>query len=261
MSNTIPGLQLAKQALQHIPNLVGAEVVALQSDGSSNRSYRVEYRGESFVLRLDKPETASLGLDRGNEKLISRVVADAGIAPATLCFKPEEGMSFRGFMSGRSWNASDMENPESLARLAIVLQKLHRLEPVGARFEPLAAARRYADQLDSQESYSIVGELKGLAEKIAASSPLQAICHNDLVCQNIFEGDRLMLIDWEYTGVGDPFFDLAVVVKHHELAQDLTIGFLGSYLQHPPTPHDLEHLDLQCQFYAGLLQLWNKLHL
>jgi thiamine kinase-like enzyme len=134
------------------------------------------------------------------------------------------------------------------------------MEPAGAPFLPVAAARRYAARLDRPDAFEALGELERLDEKISALSPGLALCHNDLVCRNIVDGERLVLIDWEYTGTGDPYFDLAVVVQHHSLAHGLALGFLEAYLERTPSNAEIRHLDLQCRFYEQLLTLWTQLH-
>ena len=85
------------------------------------------------------------------------------------------------------------------------------------------------------------------------------MCHNDLVAENMIDtpGRGLLLIDWEYAGMGDPFFDLAVVVRHHDLAQDLAKEFFEAYLQRAPSEAETERFGLQCDLYAALLDLWN----
>ena len=57
-------------------------------------------------------------------------------------------------------------------------------------------------------------------EKLLAEIRRPALCHNDLVHSNIIDGDPVRLIDWEYSAVGDPYFDLAIVVRHHQLKAD-----------------------------------------
>ena len=43
-------------------------------------------------------------------------------------------------------------------------------------------------------------------------------CHNDLLNANfIDDGARIRIIDWEYAGMGDPFFDLGNFSINHEL--------------------------------------------
>jgi thiamine kinase-like enzyme len=73
----------------------------------------------------------------------------------------------------------------------------------------------------------------------------------------LLQGHALLLIDWEYAGIGDPYFDLAVVVRHHDLDKELTEYFLAAYLQRPPQQHEIRHLAGQCAFYGCLLELWN----
>ena len=245
-----------EQALEAIPHFKDARVDAQLSDGPTNASYLLEQAGAQYVLRLDKPDATKLGLNRSNEKQICKVVADAGLAPEPLYFDPAAGIYLRHYLPGRSWVDSDLDIPGNLERLAGLLRELHGLAPVGATFDPLTAARRYAEQLGSEQSWSILRRAEKLVQQLAADSTAPALCHNDLVCQNVLEGERLMLIDWEYAGIGDPFFDLAVVVQHHELGKKLAHGFLNAYLERTALTGELKHLELQCDFYACLLKLW-----
>ena len=65
-----------------------------------------------------------------------------------------------------------------------------------------------------------------------------------------------MLIDWEFAGTGDAFFDLAVVVQHHELKARLVEDFLGAYLDRSVTETDRQRLEAHREFYRLLLELW-----
>jgi thiamine kinase-like enzyme len=237
--------------------MAGATLLDQLSDGPTNASFLAEFDGEHYVLRLDKPGAARLGLNRLNEYRVVKAVSEAGLALEPIFVDPGEGVYLRRFLQGRSWTVPDLESPVNLDRLAHLLRSLHGLPPVGDAFDPLAAARRYALQLDSDESRMILRKAESLMRKIIEESPGQALCHNDLVSQNILEGEPLMLIDWEYAGIGHPFFDLAVVVQHHALGPTLRGGFLESYLGRPAAAGEKEQLELQCQFYACLLQLWN----
>ena len=253
----IPGRDAARRALDAIPGMAGATLLGRLSDGPTNMSFRAEQGGEQYVLRLDKPGAASLGLNRHNEYRVCKLVSDAGLAPKPIYSDPGSGVYLRRFLQGRSWAVSDLENPANPGRLARLLRKLHGLPPEGDPFDPLAAANRYCMQVDSDESRTLLRQAEKLMRKINEGSSRQALCHNDLLCQNILEGEPLMLIDWEYAGVGDPFFDLAVVVQHHELDAALAIGFLDSYLGRPSVGGEKRHLALHCEFYSCLLHLWS----
>jgi thiamine kinase-like enzyme len=94
---------------------------------------------------------------------------------------------------------------------------------------------------------------------LAGDTATSALCHNDLVCENVVlaQGQGMLLIDWEYAGIGDPYFDLAVVVRHHELGEALAEYFHEAYLQREATERETGRLSRQCAFYACLLELWN----
>ena len=247
----------AEAALGRIPGFAGARLLAQLSDGPTNASFLVEREGEKFVLRLDRPETATLGLDRVNEKLVSEAVAAAGQGPKYLYFDPQQGICLRPWLTGRSWSVSDLQEPRNLERLAILLRRLHSLPAVGKPFDPLAAARRYAVALGTEQAARLADRTADLIG--AGQGGETALCHNDLVCENIFEAEdgRLLLIDWEYSGMGDPYFDLAVVVQHHRLDQTLSRYFLDAWLGRSATPEERNHLSSQCSFYQCLLKLWD----
>jgi len=246
-----------ERVLTAVPGFAAARVGPRLSDGPTNTSYRVECAGEHYVLRLDKPGARQLGLNRDNERRVARAVADAGLAPEPLFHDTAGGVYLRRFLPGRCWDTADLAKPENLRRLAALLRKLHSLPPHGEGFDPLAAARRYAAQSGNEAARSVLQRTEAQMQKIGKVSPHLALCHNDLVCQNILESDQLMLIDWEYAAVGDPFFDLAVIVQHHRLDRNSAELFLRAYLQDSFGREALIRLDAQCDFYQCLLDLWN----
>lgn len=247
----------SEQVLTRIPGLEGATIDAQLSDGPTNASFRVQHRSGKYVLRLDKPGAAKLGLNRASELEVYRVVAAAGLAPEPVYFEAAAGVFLRPWLEGRSWTTRDLESPASLGRLAALLRELHALPAAGRPFDPMAALRRYAARLDNKESSRTLGQAERLVRSIKKHPRTSVLCHNDLVCHNVLEGKGLFLIDWEYAGLGDPYFDLAVVVQHHGLDRSLEHLFLEAYLERPATAGERDHLELQSAFYACLLNLWN----
>ena len=139
--------------------------------------------------------------------------------------------------------------------LALLLRSLHALPAVGRAFKPLKAAGRYARQIGTVDAGKLFERAALAHTLIEPYTPV--LCHNDLFCENIIECDGLTLIDWEYAGPGDPFFDLAIVVQHHGLKAGPAGHLLWAYLQHEPRRADHERLAKQCRFYQALLDLWN----
>jgi thiamine kinase len=252
--NTRPA---AERVLGTLPGMAGARIEAVLSAGPTNASYRVKQGDSHYVLRLDKPDAARLGLDRDSEQAVLAAIAAAGIGPGAILFDANSGVSLRCFEAGRSWTRADLGKPDNLRRLAALLARLHSLPPTGRTFDPAAAAQRYAAQLGSGQAEELCGRIRDLQQQIAEFEPPTALCHNDLVCENILQGDRLQLIDWEYAGPGDPFFDLAVVIQHHGLDEYLAETLSEYYLGRAARPQERERLQLQQTLYQALLDLWH----
>jgi thiamine kinase len=253
------GFVPARKVLAGISGFAQAEIARQLSDGPTHSSFQLNHGGRDFVLRLDKPAAAELGLDRHNEKLVLSALATGGFAPPPVYFDAAAGVCLRPWVPGRSWSEDELRRPGNLSALAALLRRLHGLPAAGRDFEPLNAARRYAAALASSRAEELLGQADEIYQGLQHGAPT-ALCHNDLLAQNILHpgdaGGPLALIDWEYAAVGDPFFDLAVVVQHHGLAADLAAGFLNAYRQGKTSDGDRQRLDGQCRFYRCLLKLW-----
>jgi thiamine kinase-like enzyme len=127
---------------------------------------------------------------------------------------------------------------------------------VAAKFDPGAAVERYARQLGTPEAGQLAEQCLDLLGECRQMQDSVCLCHNDLLNHNIMESDRAMLIDWEFAGMGDPWFDLAVVIEHHALGEKLGRQFLNAYLERKATDAELDRLWKNCEFYAVLLKLW-----
>jgi thiamine kinase len=245
----------ARAILAGISGFEAAVIRAVLSDGPTNASYRVERAGEQFVLRVDKPAAEELGLDREAERHVLETLANAGLAEAPLYADTDRGVLVRRFEPGRTWTRDDMIRPDALAGLADLLRNVHALPPAGQRFDPLGAAHAYAQQVGKPRACRLYEAAAAAFADIEPATP--ALCHNDPVCGNVLEtGDGLRLIDWEYAGIGDPFFDLSVVVEHHGVGSSTARMFLATYLGREPQAEDVTRLERQCRFYGHLLDLW-----
>ncbi len=243
-------------ALRVIPGLSDARVGIVLSDGPTNKSVLVENGDERFVLRVDKPCVGPLGLDRVAEEGICRLVAAAGISPDPVYYDHSNGIYLRRFVAGTIWLDCDLRNAGRLKRLAALLRQLHRLAAAGPEFDPGAAVQRYAQHLGTEQALCLQLRALDLLSVTRQRQDRVCLCHNDILNHNILESDKLMLIDWEFAAMGDPYFDLAVVVQHHGLGRKLGKQFLHAYLQRKPGDAELERLWLNCKFYACLLELW-----
>jgi thiamine kinase len=235
--------------------LRGAQIIRELCGGPASDSWLLEADGKRFVARLDRPAARSLGLDRQAETRVLQTVAAAGIGPELVWAEPGNGILVCNYIEGDALQSEDLHNPALLKRLAWTLRMLHQLPPAGRPFEPGAAAQRYATETGTGAA-SAMAECAGkLAARLFADTARPALCHNDPVHTNIIHHGQLWLIDWEYAAVGDPYFDLAVVVQHHQLSAALTEVFLQAYFGNLQA-EQFERLEAFCTLYDQLAGLW-----
>jgi thiamine kinase-like enzyme len=205
------------------------------ADGLSNRSWKLHRNGVPYVVRLSRADSALLGVDRGSEVALVQAAAAVGIAPPVIACDPERGLLVLRYVEGRPWTAADAQQTTNLQRLARVVSRLHVVRP------PREVRRRsFREQALRLER--VVGGPRGvpdigLAERsrlafdrLDATHPTLTLCHDDLHHLNVIDdGDRLVLIDWEYGGLGDPAFDLASVIAYHDLDPARRRALLEAY--------------------------------
>lgn len=203
--------------------------------GITNRNFRVERGGESFVLRLGGQKTALLGIDRRREGRAGAVAAALGVGADVVYFSASADVLMTRFVSGRTLSAAALRRPENLRLAARALRRLHGGPSFSGRFSPFSTIRRYAAAARrhgvvlpkrAEPALRLLGALEGVLWPPARLRP----CHNDLLGSNMIAGGgRLKIIDWEYAAMGDPFFDLANFCVNNALGPAARAAFLKDY--------------------------------
>ena len=141
--------------------------------------------------------------------------------------RPDRSCLITEYLEGRLWTPHYFTRMRDLRSLGQRLQVLHALTPPPlARFDPLAAARRYADTICASDpqrgrraSTSLLAQWRRGARRARGSARRAAtIVHSDLHHGNVLTADRVYFIDWEYAQVGDPLLDLACVMAYYPRA-------------------------------------------
>jgi thiamine kinase-like enzyme len=183
--------------------------------GLTNRNYRVEVDGTPMFVRIPGAATELLAVDRGNELHNTRAAAEAGVAPRVLHHLPAWDVFVLEWVDARTMSNRAFAAPGAPARVADALRRLH----AGPRF------RDDFDMFRLSEYYLRVVDDRGIAipagyrertdrlptiEAALAVHPLPTVpCHNDLLAENYLDdGDRLWIVDYEYSGNNDPTFEL-----------------------------------------------------
>lgn len=228
------------------------------SGGITNQNYRIDVGGESFVLRIGGARTELLGIDRANEYAATRAAAEIGIAPQVADFIQPEGYLIVRFIRGRPVPPDEMRRPETIQEVARALKKIHALAPLRATFSPFDIVRKYERLAREHRVTNFPENFAWLRERMAemeraftqgngirthSTSPVP--CHNDLLNGNFLRDTcgNLRILDWEYAGMGDLFFDLGNLSAHHDLTEVQVHQLLTAYFENPQ-PHHLARLRL-----------------
>jgi thiamine kinase-like enzyme len=210
--------------------------------GITNHNFRVTVGGEAFVLRVGGERTELLGIDRRAEEAAARIAAELGVGAEVIAFVEPEGSLVTRYLGGETVPPEELRRPETLREVAAMLRRFHDGPPFPARFDSFRVVEIYAEtatahSVDPPPAYR---EAKATAEQIERRLGEQstAPCHNDLLSANfIRSADGIRIVDWEYAGMGDRFFDLANFTINNELDADAAALLLDAYFGRPSDEH------------------------
>ena len=193
--------------------------------GITNHNFKVAVEGDVLVLRIGGKDTALLGIDREHEHEAALLAAGLGIGPEVVHFA--DGVLVTRFVDGEVGRADP-------ATVGALLQRLHGASPIAGRFDSFRVVEAYA-AIATGHGRSLPGpygrtqELARRIEARRAAAPV-VTCHNDLLAANfIDDGERIWIVDWEYAGMGDPFFDLANFAVNNGLDEEGERVLLEAY--------------------------------
>ena len=259
--------QRIEYILQQIPgwNIADAIITPLVG-GITNQNYRVEIGGETFVLRIGGKGTHLLGIDRGHEHICAAIAARVGVGAEVMHFLPTEDVLVTRFIVGTGISPEAAVQPEILRRIVHSIRRYHNGPAFPGTFSPFETVRNY-HKLALEHSVlfpQTLPQVFALMEQLEqALGPLHdpKPCHNDLLASNfVDDGRTIWILDWEYAGMGDIFFDLGNFAVNQAL-NEAQCELLLRYYFGEVRSADLAHLhlmrlasDLRESFW-GFLQL------
>jgi thiamine kinase-like enzyme len=183
--------------------------------GLTNQNFRAQVDGRPFFMRLPGASTDLLAVDRANELHNTRAAAEAGIGPTLVAHDPQSGAFALEWIDGRTMSNAAFAEPGTPERIAEALRKLHGGPRFRDDFDMVRLSLYYLRVVDERgfripEGYrEHMGAIPRIEAALAAH-PLPTVpCHNDLLAENYLDdGDRLWIVDYEYSGNNDPTFEL-----------------------------------------------------
>ena len=209
-----------RAVLARVPLLkdVRSENIGLErlSGALTNVSYKVTTEAGAYVLRLAGAGTSDY-VDRTAEGHNARAAAAAGVNAEVLYFDAREGTMLTRFVEGVGMDEDGFSgDPWAPARAALALKRVHGAGRVfESRFDAFAMIDGYVDLLHRlrmplpEDYYEVGKEAEAVRRALEASPMPLAPCHNDPWPGNLLDtGGDIYIIDWEYSGMNDPVWDL-----------------------------------------------------
>jgi thiamine kinase-like enzyme len=206
----------------------------------------VRLGGRDYVLRCPGEETGLLGIDREQERAATAAAGRAGVGPEVAAF--HGGCLVTRFVEGRPLTEAELRG----SQLAAALRTVHAGPPLAGAFSGFRVVEAYRDAaqargVDAGEDYNWAHSLAGRIEQALRGPEHDPVpCHNDLLAGNLLhDGTGVRIVDWEYAGMGDRYFDLGNLSVNNGFSEDDDRAFLAAYWEEPCPPRRLAALRLQ----------------
>jgi thiamine kinase-like enzyme len=212
------------------------------SGGITNLNYKIDADGKSYVIRLAGAGTEKLGIKRDVEYAANYAAGQLGIAPEVVFFIEPEGYIVTRFINGKRVLPEEIIKPHNIQRVVRKVRLFHRRAPelkgefnVFRRVENLVRVSQ-SNNAKFPFDWDWIMQKKNEVEKALLKDPyVPTPCHDDLLNLNWLDDSaggeigELRLLDWEYAGMGDIFFDLGNFSHHHRLNDDQQRILLQEY--------------------------------
>jgi thiamine kinase-like enzyme len=195
--------------------------------GITNRNFRVRTAEGDFVVRVFGEKTSALGIDRSAERAATEAAARAGVGPKLIAFTEE--LLVTTFIEGEPMPDVRIEETAS------ALRAVHAGPALPTTFSGVAVAEEYARRAGELPAELAIGREVEAALHGPEHTPVP--CHNDLLNANlIWDGSRVRIVDWEYAGMGDRYFDLGNLSINNGFSEQDDERLLVAYFGEPCTP-------------------------
>jgi thiamine kinase-like enzyme len=213
--------------------------------GLTNRNYKVVTSEGAFVLRHSTPSSADeLAVDREAEYENSVRAAATGVGAPVVEYLPDVGVLVLGYLDGESLTDDHLQRPDVLPRVAAACRRLHAAEPFVNRFDMFDVQYDYLGRVRRRGFKLPPGYLDhaDTVERIRAALAVRAIapvpCNNDLLAANfIDDGQTVWIIDYEYSGNNDPYFELGNIWSECHLTLEQLEELVLEYDGEPEPGH------------------------
>jgi thiamine kinase-like enzyme len=239
------------------------EIVRL--GGLTNRVYRIGSGSDALCLRFAGKGTEEY-IDRRVEAVAARAAAAAGVSPEVVHADPATGLLVTRFIGDAVTMTAELfaSRPGAAERAGRAFRQLHTSGAVfDFRFELFSMIDSYlallaTKEVDFPEGYhEVLREAEAVREVLAAHPVPVVACHCDPLSENFLDtGSRMWIVDWEYSGMNDPMWDLGDLAVEAAFDEAREAAMLRAYFGGEPAAFDRGRMVIYKAMCDLLWTLW-----
>ena len=231
-----------------------------QLGGMTNQNYLVQTSSNRYIVKFFGKGTEKL-IDRQNEKFNIELLKDLKLDVENYLFDIEAGIKVNQYIeNAETFDSNTIKT--KFEKIAPILQTIHASgKELKGDFAPFEEIKKYESLIQGEIYYpnyeAVRKSVFSLKEKLEQIGIEKKSCHIDLVPENFIEGPdgHLYLIDWEYSSMNDPMWDLAALFLESEFTTDQENSFL-SYYESEQTPVSREKIRIYKILQDIIWSLW-----
>jgi thiamine kinase-like enzyme len=238
--------------LDRLPVLAGRKRVVEDLEGGlTNRNVKITTADAVYVARCSGSSSELLAIDRDDEYFNSRAAEQAGVGAPVVDYRPDLGILLIGYLNGVTLTKDDFAQEGVIAKAAVACRTLHGGPRFRNDFDMFARQSAYLRIIESHgfrlpAGYlDFAGQFESIQAALAHPDRVSVPCNNDLLAANfVLDGDKIWLIDYEYSGNNDPTFELGNIWRDNGLSLEQLEELVTEYYGRT-TRHELARARLQ----------------
>ena len=231
-----------------------------QLGGMTNQNYLVKTTNKQYIVKFFGKGTEKL-INRQDEKYNLELLKDLDLDVKNYLFDIEAGIKVNEYIeSAITLDSTSIKT--KFDKIAPILQTIHASgKELRGEFAPFEEIKKYESLIEEKIPYAnyeaVRKEVFSLEKRLADLGVDRKSCHIDLVPENFIESPqgRLYLIDWEYSSMNDPMWDLAALFLESEFTPQEEEAFLSHY-ESEQTPVSREKIAIYKILQDAIWSLW-----
>jgi len=231
-----------------------------QLGGMTNQNYLVKTTNKQYIVKFFGKGTEKL-INRQDEKYNLELLKDLDLDVKNYLFDIEAGIKVNEYIEA-AITLDSTSIKTKFDKIAPILQTIHASgKELRGEFAPFEEIKKYESLIEEKIPYAnyeaVREEVFSLEKRLADLGVDRKSCHIDLVPENFIESPqgRLYLIDWEYSSMNDPMWDLAALFLESEFTRQEEEAFLSHY-ESEQTPVSREKIAIYKILQDAIWSLW-----